>query len=142
MEREKFNSNSGRKPRKSQREKNMTFAQNHYVIKVSFKKTLADNSNSGKSEYDILVRNASKYSKILSHFIKDCALEPKIKVIEKHPLINEKLFSEIHKIGVNINQIAYKVNAKLDEKEFPVFENALAELKQKLNEILEIIRSK
>ena len=89
-----------------------------------------------------MVKNASRYSNNLSRYIKDCALESKIKVVEKQPIFNEKVFHELHKIGVNINQIAYKVNAKLDQREFPGFENMLVELDQKLNNLLEIIRSK
>lgn len=142
MELEKFNANVGRRPKKSPRERHLSFTQNHHIIKVAFKKTVAGKTDSGKSEYDRLIKNASRYSRSISRFIRDCAMEPKIRVIEKHPLINEKLFLEVHRIGVNINQIAYKVNAKVDEKEFPEFMKELHEWSQKMDEVLEIIRSK
>ena len=134
-----FKVKSGSK--KSQKQKNTDFRANHFRIEISFKKVQVNDSNS-KSEYDVLVKNASRYSNNLSRYIKDCALESKIKVVEKQPIFNEKVFHELHKIGVNINQIAYKVNAKLDQREFPGFENMLVELDQKLNNLLEIIRSK
>lgn len=134
-----FRIKSGSK--KSQKQKNIDFRANHFRVEVSFKKVQINKHNS-KSEYDVLIKNASLYSKSISRYIKDCALESKIKVIEKQPLFDGKVFHELHKIGVNINQIAYKVNAKLDQKEFPDFEKDLAVLDQKLNDLLEIIRSK
>lgn len=134
----KTNFRASNAPKKTRKEVNQRFRTNHQLIQISFKKE----AKRGLSEYEILIKNAKSYSNSLGRYIKNCALEPRIKVIEKEPLINQKMFMEIHKIGVNINQIAYKVNAKVDQKEFPDFENTLAELDQKLNEVLNFMRSK
>src|ERR1700740_1212748 len=104
-ERDDFKAKRGSK--KSQKEKNADFRAKHYRIEISFNKEEFPGSKS-KSEYDILIKNASNYSKNLSRYIKDCALEQKIKVVEKQPVFDVKVFHELHKIGVNINQIAFK----------------------------------
>lgn len=131
-----------KKTKKTQKEVNQTFRNKHQLIQVPFKKVPAIGNEHGPSEYEILLKNASRYSISLARFIRDCALEPKIRVIEKRPLVNDKLLIEIHKIGVNINQMAYKINAKVDEKEFPEFDKKLEELDHKLNELMDLIRAK
>ena len=134
--------NAGRRTKKSQKEANQTFRDKHQLIQIPFKKASDSEKDIGLSEYEILMPTSSRYSKSLARFIRDCALEPKIKVIEKRPLVNEKMLLEIHKIGVNINQMAYKINAKVDEKEFPEFQKTLDELNQMMDKLLDIIRSK
>ena len=142
MESNRTNFQPGSKTKKSQKEKTEDFRTRHHRVEVTFKKALHGDPDSENSEYGILMRNAAPYSRNLTKYIKACALEPRQKVTEKQPLINQKMLLEIHKIGVNINQMAYKVNAKVDEKEIREFGENLIELAKMLDEILVIIRSK
>ncbi len=131
-----------RKPKKEPKQAKKDFYDAHKRKEVYYKLPKEGEPLTGGSEWELVTKYASLYSKSISQYIKDCSLEPKIKVIEKQPLINEKLFQQLHKIGVNINQIALKFNANFRENEIPealemlkLLANNIEEIKSKIREI-------
>ena len=88
---------------KSAKQRQDDFRKNHLDLHIFFKKP---------DEVKTLEENA-KYHSSLGRYVKDCALEGRIKVIELPNKIDVKYIKELHKIGVNLNQITLKLNAGL-----------------------------
>lgn len=128
------------KGKKDKKQIDLDFRSTHYRIPISFSKVPKNNLSESITEYELLIKNASKYSKSIGKFIKDCCLEPRIKVIEKQPLINEKLFQQLHKIGVNLNQISHKFNANFRQNEVPEAIKTIEDLQKNILEIKEEIK--
>lgn len=62
------------------------------------------------SEFEILKERAKEY-RFFSQYARDCLMNNSLKEFKKNSKINRELLYELHKIGVNLNQVSKKVNS-------------------------------
>lgn len=75
--------------------------------------------------------------KSLTPFIRDCVERGKIYVTLPAPLINEKTYVELNKIGINLNQITRRINEAV-KIGLPITDNPTALIKELQSQIKEV----
>lgn len=124
--------NKPKKPVKTRKEIKSEFLKRNHQVNIYFKK---------ETELKTLEENAKNYGSI-GKYIKDCALEGRIRIINMPSKIDEKYIKELHKIGVNLNQIALRLNAGLrDLTEQNDLKSIITELQKKIDNIQNSIKS-
>ncbi len=124
--------NISKKPVKSRKEIMSEFLKRNHQVIIYFKK---------ETELKTLQENAKNYGSI-GKYIKDSALQGKIKVIQTPSKIDEKYIKELHKIGINLNQITLRLNAGLrDLTEQNELKSIIIELQKKIDNIQNSIKS-
>ncbi len=66
------------------------------------------------AEYGQLQRNAYDSNVSVSELIRFRALTRKVERPPEPPLLNEQLYKELKKLGIDLNQVTYKVNAAVN----------------------------
>ena len=107
-----------------------------FPIKVTDKKALDYITNPDKTEEKKLIRRKMIESKTknMGAYLRKMAIDGYIVNTDTTPL--KKQYEEMHKIGVNINQIAKKVNSTGD-----LYPEEKQELKEMVKELWRILRS-
>jgi|GEM_PF-2810352 len=92
-----------------------------------------------KKEYELLKLKAEEVNLSVTTYVKKMSLGDN-NFVNKQSKLTLETKSQIRKIGVNINQIAHRVNAKLEKKDIDFLQKNLDKATHALKSILKTLQ--